>query len=596
MMLTAMMMTVMATFSACSTEEMTADGNAAQKALFTVGDFPTYSTDATTRTIGTADEGKTAWAAGDVILVKAEQYSGYDATNNVVSGTVSKTTLYKMTCTAAASTGTDPTWTTEQYIGSEWTTPTGLTAGSYEEGLKITAYYAPNYEWDTTSNALKLISGKTAGTAEKLSVSEQKQFVKFGSKSIAIDFSGATRTYSRLRIAAVPNATIAFTCAGFTPVGTSAALGNTAVSLTTDAKGNAYMYGSWTASTMAASITVDGKSYSLASKSVTTVPEANKSYALNAIPTGCKQIGAGDATSPYRIYNATQLQDMSTNGLTDHYFKLESDINWPTTSNFSPIGNAVNHFTGNFDGDGHSISNLTISGDNETFATGLFGYYAPAKGYSLKNVTLKNPNITTSYTNESPCIGALCGFMYNAYLFKLENCHVIGGFINYTGGSATASVGGLVGEIVNEESRDGCDFSVLGCSADASVTCASTISGEAGAAGIGGLIGLSANVSPLTIKGSFFHGSVYTPSTSHVGLVYGLSDFTPTVTSVYYQSTMTGTNYVTTESNANATKVDGTTTTWSTAVTNMNTAISSDITGYQYVLKEGARCPVMEKK
>jgi hypothetical protein len=540
--------------SACSTADID-EGNNITTTKINIAAFPAFTS--ATRSVGTYDAGKTAWANGDVILLKVTDTNG----------------------SASAATAT--------YNGTTWTLSNDLT--STTQKATVEAYYAPNYEWNS-NNALTLKSGKTAGTDEMLSYKSATAVDV--TSTISITF--AARTYSRLRIASSPNTTIAFTCAEFTPVGTTTA-GVSAVSLTTDAKGNAYMYGSWTAtSTMAASITVDDTPYSLASKSVTTVPSANLSYALNAIPTGCNKIGAGSSTSPYRIYNATQLQDMSTNAINvDKYFKLESDINWPTTSNFSPIGNADNPFIGNFDGDGHSISNLTVK-DTSNGLAGLFGYYAPAnENYSLKNVTLKNPNITTSYTDNAPCLGALCGYMGDAYLFKLENCHVIGGVINYQGSATEACVGGLVGEIYNTTSGESYDFSVLGCSADASVTCASTISGYDG---IGGLIGISANVSPLTIKGSFFHGSVYTPSKSNVGLVYGLSYFTPTVTSVYYQSTMTGTGYVTTESNANATKVDGTTTTWSTAVMNMNDAISNDITGYQYVLKEGASCPVMEKK
>jgi hypothetical protein len=549
--------------TACSTDELTTDGsNTTQKSPFTVGDFPTYSTDATTRTIGTADAGKTAWAAGDVILVKAEQYSGYDANNKEVSGTVSKTTLYKMTCTAAASAGTAATWSAQQWdaTNSTWTTPTGLTAGSYEEGLKITAYYAPNYEWNTTSNELALSSGKTAGTSEMLSVVQQMQFVKLSNAaSIDIDFSKATRDYSRLRIAAVPNATIAFTCTGFTPVGASAALGNTAVSLTTDAKGNAYMYGSWTASTMAASITVDGTSYSLASKSVTTVPVANTSYALNAIPTTYNKVGAGTSASPYRIYNATQLQDIN-NGTISHlgtgptddyivicngaYFSMENDVICSTSSTFTPIGYDNGMFAGTFEGNGHTISNLTL-GVNSTKESGLFGVIYNS---TIQNLVLSNPtgtpntqyvgalagyaqyskilncgvtvtdnntySITNSSTNDPTYVGGLVGYTYQAYIVACYANIPVSTIGTSTDGNDQAGykTGGLVG-LVGEGSF------VYASYATGNVTAQDNND-------IGGLIGY---LNSGTVSGCYASGAFSASSSTYVGGLVGQNPYEGTI-------------------------------------------------------------------
>ena len=72
------------------------------------------------------------------------------------------------------------------------------------------------------------------------------KFVQFGGKSIAIDFSSATRNYSRLRIAADPSTVVKLTCADFTANDgtTTAASGLTT---TADDKGNAYFYGTWKA-------------------------------------------------------------------------------------------------------------------------------------------------------------------------------------------------------------------------------------------------------------------------------------------------------------------------------------------------------------
>jgi hypothetical protein len=548
MMLAAMMMTVVATFSACSTEELTADGgNSAQKALFTVGDFPAYSTDATTRTIGTADAGKTAWAAGDVILVKAEQYSGYDATSSAVSGTVSKTTLYKMTCTAAASESTAATWTTEQYIGSEWTTPTGLTAGSYEEGLKITAYYAPNYEFNA-SNELALSSGKTAGTSEKLSVEQQMQFVKLSNAaSITIDFSGATRNYSRLRIASSPNTTIAFTCAGFTPVGTANA-GVSAVSLTTDAKGNAYMYGSWPAKS-AMSVTTkvnesdDCELVPITSKAsasytdgtntgaATDASTADKSYALSA-PATYNLIGAGTSASPYLIYNAAQLQDIknapSTGELINpicagEYINLENDIDCNTISSFTPIGTQSSPFSGTFEGNGHTISNLKLGETSDHFS-GLFGYVSNTPTTTnaiIQNLVLSNPT-----TSNALYVGALVGYLYSGNILNCgvtvtDDAHSIATTNNK---SYEICVGGLVGELYAGN--------IVACYANIPVS----TSGYSTYAG--GLVGYIAESKAAVVYASYATGSVTGEASHTIGGLVGYIDNSGTVSGCYASGTV----------------------------------------------------------
>src|SRR5574344_2054278 len=141
MMLTAMMMAV-AAFTACSSEEMAADGTAAKESIFTVGEYPAYASAATTRTIGTADAGKTEWAADDVILVKAEQYSGYDDATSAVSGTLGTTTLFRLTCTAAASAGTAATWSTQQWDATNSTWTSTLTANAARSSEKYSNTHA----------------------------------------------------------------------------------------------------------------------------------------------------------------------------------------------------------------------------------------------------------------------------------------------------------------------------------------------------------------------------------------------------------------------------------------------------------------------
>ena len=175
-----------------------------------VGEFPAFG-DSQTRAIGTPDEGKTSWAVGDELLLEM----------------TSKTLGTKY----AAFT----------YNGSSWE----LTSGelSYKEDEVPTfphVYYAPNYKWEAGKLVLK--EGKVAGTDEYI---EGKANITPNGQGINVSFAEATRNYSRLRIATMPNKPITVTINYFTPAGSSNEEYFPNYALTSDEKGNAYLYGTF---------------------------------------------------------------------------------------------------------------------------------------------------------------------------------------------------------------------------------------------------------------------------------------------------------------------------------------------------------------
>lgn len=176
-----------------------------------VGEFPAFG-DSQTRAIGTPDAGKTSWAEGDELLLEM----------------TSKTLGAKY----AAFT----------YNGSSWK----LTSGelSYKEDEVPTfphVYYAPNYKWEAGKLVLK--EGKVAGTDEYI---EGKAEITGNGQGINVSFADATRNYSRLRIATMPNKqiTVAFNDR-YTPAGSSVYASFPRYTLTSDEKGNAYLYGTF---------------------------------------------------------------------------------------------------------------------------------------------------------------------------------------------------------------------------------------------------------------------------------------------------------------------------------------------------------------
>lgn len=209
-----------------------------------VGEFPAFG-DSQTRAIGTPDEGKTSWAEGDELLLEM----------------TSKTLGTKY----AAFT----------YNGSSWELASGEL--SYKEDEVPTfphVYYAPNYKWEAGKLVLK--EGKVAGTDEYI---EGKANITPNGQAITVEFSKATRNYSRLRIATMPNKPITVDTEYFTPAGSSDMEQKGNYTLTSDEKGNAYLYGTFENNP---EVTVKYREAPLKTYTFSQATENAKSYALDA--------------------------------------------------------------------------------------------------------------------------------------------------------------------------------------------------------------------------------------------------------------------------------------------------------------------------
>lgn len=85
--------------------------------------------------------------------------------------------------------------------------------------------------------------------------------------------------------------------------------------------------------------------------------------------------GSGTETEPYEIWSPEDLATVSDAVYKDYwsvYFILMDDISL-SGIDWKPIGDASDQFTGTFDGNGFTISNLTIN-NNTLEYVGLFGY------------------------------------------------------------------------------------------------------------------------------------------------------------------------------------------------------------------------------
>lgn len=166
----------------------------------------------------------------------------------------------------------------------------------------------------------------------------------------------------------------------------------------------------------------------------------------------------------YHVKTAAGLQAWATKVANDTKLNavLENDIDM-TDETWTPIPTYI----GTFNGNGHTISNLTINTTSTRSAFGtLTGFIGTLNGGTVKNLTLRNVNITgKSYT------GAIVGSCINgSYIYC---CQVTGKV------KGTSSVGGIVGY-----SNRG---KIIACSASGTVE--ATLQAEDKNVMLGGIIG-----------------------------------------------------------------------------------------------------------
>ncbi len=257
-------------------------------------------------------------------------------------------------------------------------------------------------------------------------------------------------------------------------------------------------------------------------------------------------LGSGTETDPYLISTKDQLRELANavnggNTYAGKYIKLIADINL-NNEVWTPIGTGTNSFKGTFDGNNKVISNLKISnGDNYV---GLFGR---TEGAVLKNVTLKNVDITGKDS-----VGSLAGNVHTSPAF-VENCHVkglikvtgnhyVGGLIGHgylnlkdctvTGDAGSYvtgvyqakdlegdTVGGLIGQ-VQEDSYPG--WTVTNCHAKIDVTGTRKVGGLIGLAHYGTIVSDSTSSGTVTLTYVSGYSDSFDPGEGAVGSLIGV--------------------------------------------------------------------------
>ena len=217
--------------------------------------------------------------------------------------------------------------------------------------------------------------------------------------------------------------------------------------------------------------------------------------------------GTGTAEDPYQIANGAQLAYLASsvnNGetYTGKNFVLTANIDlnglpWtPIANSFSDAllgGSDYRVFAGNFDGNGYTISNVSIGSETTPFESDVFGLFGATEG-KISNLNLDTVSIHGIAKIAS--IGAVVGFAGGLVGYSggaIENCHVTGLTMDMSAPSnvyaAAYWVGGLVGAL------DGTQL-INECSVSGSIT------EKAGKGSIGGLIGELGKAAKITYSRS----------------------------------------------------------------------------------------------
>ena len=313
--------------------------------------------------------------------------------------------------------------------------------------------------------------------------------------------------------------------------------------------------------------------------------QAGKEYTYTVSLAAAKDPGytVSEDGKTYTVYTDEGLRNVAK--LVNEEWKLDINITLTgdidlTGIDWTPIGKGYNHqYTGTFDGGNYTITGLTVTGSYKY--AGLFGDID--ENGTVKNVVLEGVQITSD--NSSGYAGGVAGNSWG----NIENCSV-------SGSVSGSDVGGVVGyQLVG---------SITGCSSSATVK---------GMNRAGGVVGVTNNGAILTACYATGDVTVENDGTSNAwaGGVVGSNAYS-TVIACYAAGNVSGNivggavgvNYANVTAcywsglpdndNGGATKVDGTTVTWQTAVDAMNAALSGK--GWQYELKDGNSLPTLKKE
>jgi len=280
-----------------------------------------------------------------------------------------------------------------------------------------------------------------------------------------------------------------------------------------------YSIGYWKISSTQKQISISGKG-----KYTGTI---TKEYTLRGIQlSDFHQLGDGsyEIASKDDLYRLSRFVNNQRNNCHDVIFRQTADI--VCDNNFIPIGNTANSpFCGTYDGQGFTISGITVSCTGQTDDdkyVGLFGYIRPY--FEIHNThvpiivlyygLIKNVVLASSTFTGHQYVGGIAGYVCGAVI----NCRVEDSVTVNAGAVGAQYIGGIAGYLDNGSKHDdSTSWSQL-----EGIFCAATVSsnGMTGCSYLGGLVGYVDNYI-TRLHDCLFLGNMSVSDASNFGGIAG---------------------------------------------------------------------------
>jgi hypothetical protein len=205
--------------------------------------------------------------------------------------------------------------------------------------------------------------------------------------------------------------------------------------------------------------------------------------------------GSGTGGDPYQIATKADLKYLSENsGEWSKHFKQTADITFADAdfqsggdfynsgNGFIPIGNISTEFSGSYDGDGHTISNLFINRSG----TGRVGFFGRIdSGTTVENLCLTEVDVTGDWITGG-LVGQLYGTMSNTCVTgSVTGAWSVGGLVGQAEWSSTTSDSYSTATVSGTSSVGG----VVGCLFYSTISRCYSTGDVSGTSSVGGLVG-----------------------------------------------------------------------------------------------------------
>ncbi|MBM6669917.1 fimbrillin family protein [Phocaeicola coprophilus] len=290
-------------------------------------------------------------------------------------------------------------------------------------------------------------------------------------------------------------------------------------------------------------------------------------------------------TKTYTVYNADGLLAWNEAAQKDESINctLSADINM-AGKGWTPIGTDENNsYNGTFDGNGKTITGLTVNQSEKNYA-GLFGCLG--SDGKVQNLTLENVHISGVFYVGSVVgtnFGTVSGCTASGNITGTESC--IGGVVGQNRGTVTGCT--VSGNISSNQYTGGVVGENFG-TVSACYHATGDVTGNINY--VGGVVGWNYYG---TVTACYHVNGNVTATYNWVGSVAGFNNGVGSVTACYWNdSPDPGIGYD--NGSGQATKVDGTDVTWADAVDAMNSALQNAGSEWRYELT--GELPTLKKE